>query len=174
MSDFDFVDSGGFTWVDLPGSTWQSSGSVDPAIIRLRSPQALNVSTYYDCRLVFGGKIVYRNFEIYLGHANIMDVQLTAQNADTGIVSPLTADQMALITSVSLILGSVEINSDVAGFGINEPFDHITNAEQGIISLYMGEQTIPTGLYRKCHLAVTFSNAAAPFFIPLKRHTIVR
>ena len=171
MGDFDFIDSGAeYVWVDTPG--YEFVDRTDH-IIRLKSLQTTNVSIIYGCRLINRGDIMHSKIEIYLGGGNIVDLQLTAQNADTGEISPLTPQLMAMIERCKLALGDIVIDSAVAGLGTDQPFDPVTNADSGILSLSLGEQTISPGAYPNARLSIKFTNAPLPKIIQLRREVLV-
>jgi len=116
---------------------------------------------------------MYNDLEIFLGGGNIIDLQLTAEDADTGVVAPLTAPQMAMITGCKLSLDGTVVDSAAVGLGADQPFDHVTKAADGVLSIDMGGQALSPKAYRVCLLSVKFSNATRPKIINLRRKAIV-
>lgn len=173
MGDYDFVDVGTeYAWVDTPGYEFVDAS---PHVIKLRNLQAKDVSIIYGCRLIVGGEIMYNDLEISLGSGNIIDLQLTAENADTGEVAPLTPALMALITNCKLVFDAVVVDSatESVGLGPDKVFDNVTNADDGILSITLGEQALQAKTYRTCRLSVKFSNTPLPKVINLRRRAIV-
>ncbi|MDD5759221.1 MAG: hypothetical protein PHI06_09080 [Desulfobulbaceae bacterium] len=172
MADYDFVDSGDYVWVDTPGYEFVDSAST---ATRLKYLEAIDVSIIYGYRTLVRGLVMATNLEIYLGGGNVIDLQLTAQNADTGEIAPLTPQLMAMIEWCKLVLGSEVIDSAADGgvMGANQPFDNVSNAGQGVLSLTLGGMAIAPGTYQRCRLLVKFSNAALPKVINLRREATV-
>jgi len=183
MGDYDFVDVGqDYVWVDTPGYEFVDDS---PHVVKLRHLQvkdvstiykAIDVSIIYGCRVIVGGEVMMNNdFEIFLGSGNIIDLQLTAENADTGVVSPLTQALMALITNCKLVFDGIVVDSaaDGVGLGADQVFDNVTNADDGILSITLGAQALQAKTYRTCRLSVKFSNADLPKVINLRRRAIV-
>lgn len=171
MGNYDFVDSGAdYVWVDTPGYEFVDAAST---VTRLTHLEAIDVSIIYGCRVMIRGKIMRSKLEIYLGGGNTIDLQLTAENADTGVIAPLSAQLMAMIEQCKFACGSTIIDSAAAGLGAEQPFDHITNADSGILSLALGEQLLPPGAFQNCRLSIKFTNAALPKIINLRREVVV-
>lgn len=171
MGEYDFVDVGNdFVWVDDPGYDWIDA-NID--VVRLRHLQAHDVSIIYGYRALIGGEIMHGDFEIYLGSSNTIDLQLTAENVGKGEPVTLDAAAMAMINGVKLALDDQVIDSAAVGLGADQPFDHVTKSDDGILSIDLGGLVIPTGAYRTCLLAVSFTNTTRPKVINLRRRTIV-
>lgn len=78
---------------------------------------------------------------LYLGNDNTIDRVLRSDG------TALTSSQMAAITKVTISFGSTTIDSDEAGAGPGQPFDWETRADEGVLILDLGGQTITAGSY---------------------------
>lgn len=101
---------------------------------------------------------------IRIGHGGTILLQLQAESMDTGAVIPVPESQMAAISRVVLQLASGKsIDSDVAGLGAAQAFDHTIDQTAGKLALTLGPTAQIVGFEgnyaRGQHLDIYFGTA---------------
>lgn len=106
------------------------------------------------------------NMDIIRGHANTIRGQLTATNADTGVVTPLAVAQMDTITKIALVFNDdqkITTGDTGVALGAGKEFDHTVDKNNAILVVMLG--AVPalgtmTGTHQKPHFDVWFSDVA--------------